>query len=365
MATGGMISAAKYPGPPSSFRTEYIVDPVLNMKAFSVVLPSNWKYQGAMVQGNSCLQIAFPVTRSYSPDGLSEWRKFPMLVWAWSTSGMAQKQHEDCLNIKSELNAEEFAKRYAASVGAKFVRDAPVPQQAIDNLKAMDEQMNANAERNARILRMQGATQHTSIAGIFTETQNGSFAVEERYQTKVTCVIDPNPRIGGGRCWADLSVVRAPKGQLQGLVDAFQKGGVRVQPLGEWEQKYLEVMRNRQAATLSAFREQQQRAHEIRMEQGRQFQAALQRSTDSSMNAAIANSNARHTVAADVCDYVLDQQTVVGPSGTTKISNAYGHTWEDGAGNYYQTNNPNANPNGVLSGNWTQAQKVHGDGTPY
>jgi len=30
----------------------------------------------------------------------------------------------------------------------------------------------------------------------------------------------------------------------------------------------------------------------------------------------------------------------------------------------YQTNDPNANPNGVLPGNWTKQTVVRGDGSP-
>jgi hypothetical protein len=30
----------------------------------------------------------------------------------------------------------------------------------------------------------------------------------------------------------------------------------------------------------------------------------------------------------------------------------------------YQTNDANANPNGVMAGTWTKQQVVHGNGTP-
>ena len=83
------------------------------------------------------------------------------------------------------------------------------------------------------------------------------------------------------------------------------------------------------------------------------------------MAQANAIANARHSIAMDWCDYSLDQQTVVGPEGLAKVSSAYSQTWSNGSGLYYQVNNPNANPNGYLPGNWTQNTKVHGDGTPY
>jgi len=75
--------------------------------------------------------------------------------------------------------------------------------------------------------------------------------------------------------------------------------------------------------------------------------------------------NARTTAASDWVDYALDQQTVNGSGGTVKVSSAYSHTWSNGQNQWYQTNNSNANPNGVFGGNWTENTKVHGNGQSY
>jgi hypothetical protein len=83
----------------------------------------------------------------------------------------------------------------------------------------------------------------------------------------------------------------------------------------------------------------------------------------SAMTNANASMNARSTAASDWVDYALDQQTVAGAGGTAKVSSAYSQTWTNGT-QWYQTNDPNSNPNGVLSGNWTQATQVHGNGQP-
>ena len=47
-----------------------------------------------------------------------------------------------------------------------------------------------------------------------------------------------------------------------------------------------------------------------------------------------------------------------------KVSSAYTQTWANGQGQWYETNDPDANPNGVLYGNWTQTTVVHGNGEP-
>jgi hypothetical protein len=99
-----------------------------------------------------------------------------------------------------------------------------------------------------------------------------------------------------------------------------------------------------------------------------QFLATMQRGTDMSMARTQASMNARSTATSDWVDYALDQKTVMDPTTgqVNKVSSSYTHTWVDSTGTVsYQTNDPNANPNGVLQGNWTQRQQVHGDGSPY
>jgi hypothetical protein len=72
-------------------------------------------------------------------------------------------------------------------------------------------------------------------------------------------------------------------------------------------------------------------------------------------------------MAQDMVDYSLDRSTVMDPNTgqISKVSSAYGNTWVDATGKTsYQTNDPSANPNGVLPGSWTRQSVVHGDGTP-
>ena len=64
-------------------------------------------------------------------------------------------------------------------------------------------------------------------------------------------------------------------------------------------------------------------------------------------------------------DYSLDQKTVAGSNGLAKVSTDYEHVWSDGHNNWYLAHDPNTNPNGVLPGNWSEDQKVHGNGQPY
>jgi hypothetical protein len=95
--------------------------------------------------------------------------------------------------------------------------------------------------------------------------------------------------------------------------------------------------------------------------------AQMQASTNASMANANAAMNAQSTAASDWVNYALDQQTVLDPTTgqVSNVSSAYSYTWVNSAGNTSdQTNDPNANPNGVMQGTWTKQQVVHGNGTP-
>ena len=82
------------------------------------------------------------------------------------------------------------------------------------------------------------------------------------------------------------------------------------------------------------------------------------------MNNANASMNAQSTAASDWVDYSLNQETVMNPDGsTTKVAAGYSQIWTNGT-QWYHTDDPGSNPNGVLGGNWTPATQVHGNGTP-
>jgi hypothetical protein len=61
-----------------------INDPTLGgMKAFTVSIPSGWKFEGTVVRGPDCQPISSPVFRTYSRDGLSEIRMLPAFSWSF------------------------------------------------------------------------------------------------------------------------------------------------------------------------------------------------------------------------------------------------------------------------------------------
>ena len=157
-APGTVLAAAPPAAAASGARKESIRDPGFNMTAYDVNVPANWKYEGTYVPGTSCLQTPFPVVRAYSPDGLTEWRRYPRLDWTWTNlanpAGNAPS-HPDCLNLKQEISGQEFLKYFMGVLQIAYVRDSPFPQAAIDQKQKFLDQLNASAASNSRILKLE------------------------------------------------------------------------------------------------------------------------------------------------------------------------------------------------------------------
>src|SRR5665213_3973658 len=104
MATASLsLAGALQAAPAAGVRHEGIFDPNFKMTAYDVNVPANWKFDGTYFAGSSCQQIPFPVFRIYSPDGLTEVRRYPRLDWTWTNSPFKGAPHPDCLNLKQEL----------------------------------------------------------------------------------------------------------------------------------------------------------------------------------------------------------------------------------------------------------------------
>lgn len=369
-----------------TFQTESIIDPALNMKAYDVFIPSGWRYQGTLMQGDSCSKLASPVWRAYSPDGLSEFRRLPRFDWSWSNAPYTPKPKGDCLPLRRDMSAVDFVRYLGDILHLKYIGEAQ-EQGFVSAFLQNVENDNAGIMAAAGRRPFRGS----ATAARF-EDQNGSFVIEEQIRAGVRCSHQDLPgfanqgKLFAETCGAEVRIVRAPRGKLDALVDSLDAhGGFREDP--RWTNTIISIMQQQMRANSEQTRQilasrQMQFQHDqaVRSQQNEQYQAAtqagyarrnmqqaeVQAGYDRHNANEMQNMNARHTPASDWVDYALDQQTVTGSGGVAvKVSSAYSQTWANGQGQYYQTNNPNANPNGALPGNWTQQTQVHGNGQPY
>jgi hypothetical protein len=219
--------------------------------------------------------------------------------------------------------------------------------------------------------------------------QNGTFAMLGELRVTVDCIdttyagmksilrgIPDRPSSDVTVCNASTRFYSAPSAQLTNVLSVWDASGMGAVMLMPWQQAW--VNRNQQQANqemaqniantnaaMAASHAQFEQSMAAQAQMHQQFMATMQRGTDMSMASANASMNAQSTAASDWVNYALDQQTVLDPSTgqVSNVSSAYSYTWTNGQTSY-QTNNPDANPNGSMPGMWTKTQVVHGNGTP-
>jgi hypothetical protein len=381
--SGGKPGAATYVSAsplPSQFTTAKITDPSLNnIVSATLTIPAGWKLQG-ITMISPCTFSPWPVFRAYSPDGLMQMRIEPVFGWQWHPNSKGTF-NSGCANISGQISAAAFLQYYLGTMqgGAHVVGPMPVPSAYSQWAQGLAAQKNQANSRVAPAMR----TENTAdTAAIRIQQVNGSFVVEERLRTVVECTMN-NDRstamsiaLYGGTCWARVDVLSAPQGRLDALVQLVDTNNL---PHGvnsaQWTQAALQRQQQQARQAEINLTAQEQRESQMIYQQ---FQQIMQRSAaehqafmqqqesqfESAMNNANASINAQSTAASDWVDYSLDQETVMNPDGsTTKVSAGFSQTWTNGT-QWYQTDVPNSNPNGVLGGNWSPTTQVHGNGTP-
>jgi hypothetical protein len=368
----GLLPAAAFA---QNTTTSAITDPAYGVKAFTATVPAGWKFQGTVLPGPECSRIPFPVFRSYSPDGLQDIRLEPAFFWTFHPNNRAFHGVSGCLNISGPISAADFLKKYEEMTLTKGMHVVG-PMAVGSNYVAETAKIADNMSHISPTIR--GSA---NAAAVRVETVNGTFVIEQRIRAYVECRINTSgPDPNGGGCSAHVDVERAPKGKLDALVAMVDSRNLVRLPFEQaWVMRVQDTLRRRSEADQRRLTEQEQAGNAMLKKQFDDFMATSQRNHEafmqqqessfhSSMNAANNAMNARSTSSSDWVDYALDQQTVYGQGGYAKVSSAYNQTWSSTTGNqttWYQTDNPNTNPNGYLPGNWTQDVKVHGNGQPY
>jgi len=373
---GGKAGAASYASSQplsTQLTTATITDPSLNnIVSATLTIPAKWNLQG-ITMVSACTFSPWPVFRAYSPDGLMQMRIEPVFGWRWRPN--VKLDNTGCANISGPISAAQFLQYYLGTLqgGMHVVGTMPVPaqyQQWAQGLATNANQIQGNVPPAMR------SNNTADTASMRIQTVNGSFVVEERLRTAVVCSVQTNKSsaLYGGTCWARVDVLTAPVGRLDALAQLVDSNNL---PHGvnsaQWTQAALARNQRQAANAFAALTAQEQQESQMIYQQ---FQQIMQRSQaehqafmqqqesqfQSAMNNANASMNAQTTAASDWVDYSLDQQTVMSSNGTmAKVSSAYSQTWTNGT-QWYQTNDPNSNPNGTLSGNWTQTTQVHGNG---
>jgi hypothetical protein len=379
MLTVGLASLLlSTPASAQSLVQAAITDPSFNnMTAVTVNIPEGWKLQGIMMT-SPCTSTPAPTFRAYSRDGLSEFRAMPIFGWIWATNPRFLF-NKGCLPLTGKMTAAQFLNQYVQMIPGGVHVVGPMPVDATFRKRVQDFADFMNNPPGSMAPARHNNT--ADAAALHIQTVNGSFVIDQRLRVQIECTerTAPGP-LQGGSCTARVDVVRAPKGKFDALVALVDsKNLIMDKATPEWFHALTQRTQQQGQAMLAEGRRESAAESALLKKQSDDFMAASRRNHEafmaqqessfrSSMNNANSAMNARSTAASDWVDYALDQQTVVGQGGYAKVSSAYSQTWSSTTGNqttWYQSDDPNTNPNGVLPGNWTQDTKVHGNGQPY
>ena len=198
-----------------------IVDPVLQMPAWTFPLPSGWNATGTMLPPPSCSTATAPVLKIVSPDGRAGAYLLPTFNWAW---GAASRSGGDCLPWHAPISAREFLTFFAASEKVNILRKEPVT--GLDTLRQNMAQYGGMRRqgRSARAVRGQRAT------------------MDERLIATVGCQTLTFAAVGQQhRC--STTVIRwfAPAGKLDALVPTFESMKLALNPqwMSAWQAKMV------------------------------------------------------------------------------------------------------------------------------
>jgi hypothetical protein len=366
---------------PKGMRQEAIHDPAMNMDAYFVAIPADWHFQAGVLQGTGCSAEPFPVFRASSPDGLTQLERLPRFDWKWGDAPwLPKKTQPGCLPLKEAMSASEFLKHLSAVSQVEYVGPVPVPADKLEAQKKNFEQFNEMSAQMAARFHSDPVIRHGEMAQAKVRYRNGSVPMEALLFVNLVCSHNPfrdfkKRTFSVESCSATVRVVRSSPGKLDDAVKRLEPAGARENQ--QWVQALMDLENRRSQAmakqTQDSFNQQMQlqnqqfqQSEAMKLQQHEQFLSTMQRGTDMSMQRAQQSAAANHTAASDTVDYALGQQTVRDPNSgqVNKVSGSYNNTWVNDTGTQsFQTNNPNANPNGYVQGNWTRQQQVHGDGT--
>ena len=337
------------------------------MTAYTLTIPSDWIFDGAVGQGTPCVPGPFPIWRTSSPDGLTGFKALPVLTWAYWDKPKTPAEAaavQGCMDYKQEMPATDILKYMMGVLQVEFVRWEPVPWLAA-------------SKKNTAAQNTPALTGTIDIAIATVRYHINNIQIEEQVKAVTGCFsFHGGASDGKHYCTAGVSREWAPSGKWNAAT--FTPIDHSFQINQQWSQRWNAVMvqkikdlyaangkilqdqMNSANAQLAAQASSFQQAQDMRQKQHDDFDAVLKRGTDMSMQQATASANANHQSAGDWADYSLDQQKRLDPNTgkITKDSSAYSYTWVNDQGKRIQTNDINANPNGNGTGNWTLQQNV-------
>jgi hypothetical protein len=341
------------------------------MRALSVLLPTDWQFQGAVQYAKAAgcpsnlVGLSF---RASSADGREGIEMFPNIAWQWSEDPNTVRMLQTNNQQMSRFGAQGCPVM-PAMPAAEYLKTALLPRVrsgarvlGVEPMPALSQEVEAKTREQEQLAGRMGVRvrMRSDVARIRIEYQLAGQTVEE-WLIAVTYdagIPGPSMNMRTGRmgqamfysCAATyLFGLRAPQGQLPSLERFFLMVLSTVQLDPEWQNRVTQVVNKMQADNSNAA---MQRSAII---------AQSGRETSDMINRGYAErSKIQDSTAKQFDQYIRGVQSYRNPNTgeTVELSNEYAHAWGNGSNEYVLTDSANFNPNAVLNGNWTALNPV-------
>ena len=294
--------------PQAAMKEVSIVDPVLQMTAWTVPIPATWSLDGTMLPNSSCIDATSPTFWVRSPDGKYGAYLLPRIDWAW---GAGVRSGNDCLPLKQTLSARAFILNMLQTRGLTATSDEKVPE-----LPAMQRDTEAFNQQTRGM-------RHDTVdaARVLTSYTVDGQAVSEVMTAIVRC-FDANIMAVGKQssCSAFVSRWYAPTDKIDSLRPVF----IAIKPAlsQPWMDRWTQAMRDQSNALsqqqTSVLLQQGRVAQQARTNQQNSFMEAFKSQADH-RNGEVAIQQQNKQVQSDnFVDYVLDCSRIY--SGAKRVS---------------------------------------------
>jgi hypothetical protein len=321
--------------------------------ALDLLIPSTWNLKGGVTANTKegCFRDIHALWwDATSADGSMAFQGAPNDSWQYADDPAALKRLSDPKRralgaggkpcpVKRPMKAEEYFRQEVLPAfprGNTVVSVEPYPelnQLARKQLGAKD-----------------GANPKTEAIRARVKFQKDGKDLETWVTLVVVTNVFPQGRGAFYDCHAmDVMALRAPQGQLEANEKLFKVMISSVRPEAAW-QRYS----NEYVAKLYQLEAQKEAAIDS-------IVAAFQRHVAETIIGVTENAMRGANNSAFAFDQnIRGVQTFRDPSTgkTLELSNLYDHAWLSGTNEYVMSDDPNFNPNGVVSGDWNQLQVV-------
>jgi hypothetical protein len=358
MAVFAQPAGATDPGSATTLRMTPAMqfDPVLNQNAYSILIPTGWKFQGEIVWVNGSPN-PWPHLSVSNPAQHAAWRRFPRFFYI---AGLANPNYPEGSVLPSG-----FEVRPLPASTMYYVKSLLIPKMIAEVANATDVRLISQADMPDVD---QMITDHDPLHRKAT-TQRfriGYTAPDGPVEREFVTTILASPPKGGSVTWmADTTTVRAPAGRLDKLLPTFAtiSSSVKVQlpwfnTLAQVQQAFLTHQEEIEAQALR----NQADAINQRMAIMRQYaQQSSQMVSDEIHQRFAQQMQAKDQEQTREMHYINNTGGYKDPSdgSTITLSAEYKYHYVDNEGDVVETNDPTYSPVGGPGTNWQQMDRVN------